>query len=477
MRSLLQIFLTVAASLVAGAAIQKAEAAAGQGIHEEDFNPLCAVSDELKKSEGYAKHLISELDAAASVGINQALRLKIYAETLSTATQRTKLRTLANAYIDYCIAEFTDTVNNCQTALGYTAATNYVAAGVDAVMDLLIGAEAGAAGANGACTRTGDATSSTAKTKSQLNAACTERYKADRPHNPAKKPTAANVRLAPRSGTALTSTNHQTCALTSTQSDCLFHSGHVNTRTIDFLDGLVGLKKDGLKTKAFDPSTAQEATHLALFTEKTALQTLNAIEGKAGAAAGNKSTEQLATLSTLASRAAASQEKKDSEGAELKTQEFGDAGSKINQALWHVVEKLEVAKEALPEASDRKLGSINSFQELTRVTGYYEALKDQQLEKLQKQLTELQETTKKKSKTREQICNEKKDADTCKADKNCKYDETKKEEPQCVLSDKGKQAAKEAESHAEKVGKTTIITGNNCFVIHKAPLLFAFLLL
>nr|APD74492.1 variant surface glycoprotein 1125.3128 [Trypanosoma brucei] len=344
-------------------------------------------------------------------------------------------------------------------------------------MDLLIGAEAGAAGGTGACTRTGAATSSTAKPKSQLNPACTARYTKDRPHNPSAKPEAANIKLSGAPGTALSASGHDTCALTSTQSDCLFHSTHVNAGRISFLDSLVGLKKNGLTTKAFDPSAATEQTHLALFTAKTALQTLNGLEDKAGAAAGNKSTEQLAALATLATHAAPSQGKKDSDGAELKTQEFGETGAKINQALWHVVENFEVAKEALSDSSDRKLGSINSFQELTRVMGYYEALKDQQLENLQKQLTELQETTKKKSKTQEQICNKIKDATECGKNENCTYDESKPKGKKCTLSEEGKKEAEKAAKQEGKDGKTTNITASNSFVIHRAPLLIAVLLI
>nr|APD73588.1 variant surface glycoprotein 1125.1371 [Trypanosoma brucei] len=380
MRSLVQIFLTVAAFLVAAAVIHKAEAAAGQGIHENNFNPLCAVLDEPKKSEGYTKHLILELDAAASVALKQALKLRIYAETIPAAAQRINMRNLSDAYQDYSIAEFSAGFRNCQTVVHYKAAANYMAGGVDTVIDLLFGAEAAQAG-SGTCTRTGSTASSTPKTKSQLKTACTARYNSDRQHDPAKKPAVTNLRLTAGCRTTLTTRNNETCALTCDNTDCLFHLSHVHTGAIEFLGGLIGFKKDGLATKAFDPATAEETIHLALFAEKTALQILNGLEGKAGAAAGNKSTEQIEALSTLANHAAASQGKNDKEGAELKTQEFGDTGDKINKALWNVVEKLEVAKEALPEAPDIKLGSINSFKELTRVMGYYEALKEQQFKK------------------------------------------------------------------------------------------------
>ncbi|SCU65968.1 Trypanosome variant surface glycoprotein (A-type)/Trypanosome variant surface glycoprotein C-terminal domain containing protein, putative [Trypanosoma equiperdum] len=58
------------------------------------------------------------------------------------------------------------------------------------------------------------------------------------------------------------------------------------------------------------------------------------------------------------------------------------------------------------------------------------------------------------TKSPKQICNEKKDAETCNADKNCRYDETKKEEPKCVLSEEGEKAVeKEAESKANNDGK------------------------
>nr|AGH61275.1 variant surface glycoprotein 822 [Trypanosoma brucei] len=79
--------------------------------------------------------------------------------------------------------------------------------------------------------------------------------------------------------------------------------------------------------------------------------------------------------------------------------------------------------------------------------------------------------------SKEEKCNEIKDAKTCNANKNCKYDDKKKDEPKCVLSEEGEKAAAE-KSNQETGGndvKTTNTTGRNSFVINKAPLLLAFL--
>nr|AGH60997.1 variant surface glycoprotein 428 [Trypanosoma brucei] len=58
-------------------------------------------------------------------------------------------------------------------------------------------------------------------------------------------------------------------------------------------------------------------------------------------------------------------------------------------------------------------------------------------------------------KKKEQMCHELKSPEQCATNDNCRYDKDKPEEPKCVLSDKGKQAAeKEAETQVGKDGKT-----------------------
>nr|APD72992.1 variant surface glycoprotein 1125.135 [Trypanosoma brucei] len=71
---------------------------------------------------------------------------------------------------------------------------------------------------------------------------------------------------------------------------------------------------------------------------------------------------------------------------------------------------------------------------------------------LQIKIAELQaKKCKSEVKSIEKICNSKEDAATCLQDKNCKYDDKKKEESKCVLSEEGEKAAEET---VGKDGKT-----------------------
>nr|APD72602.1 variant surface glycoprotein 1125.54 [Trypanosoma brucei] len=83
-------------------------------------------------------------------------------------------------------------------------------------------------------------------------------------------------------------------------------------------------------------------------------------------------------------------------------------------------------------------------------------------------------------KTKEEECNKAKD-DKAECDKlekqGCIFNNDGKKGEKCTLSDKAKDAAKEAEKQPGNDGKTnTNTTGSNSFVIDKTPLLFAFLL-
>ncbi|EAN78994.1 variant surface glycoprotein (VSG), putative [Trypanosoma brucei brucei TREU927] len=142
------------------------------------------------------------------------------------------------------------------------------------------------------------------------------------------------------------------------------------------------------------------------------------------------------------------------------------------------IEKFPIPAKTGKQAEPTTLGAIEDTETLLTILYHYQLQLSKRLTELQTRLDDTE--SKGKNKTPEQLCNEIKDAKTCNADKKCKYDETKKEEPKCTLSEEGKQKAaekanQETEGKDEKPG-TTNTTASNSFVINKAPLLLAFLL-
>nr|AGH61169.1 variant surface glycoprotein 611 [Trypanosoma brucei] len=157
---------------------------------------------------------------------------------------------------------------------------------------------------------------------------------------------------------------------------------------------------------------------------------------------------------------------------------FGDDAKKMT-TLWEELERKQVKGNQADPNKEEPLSGVSTLPELQEVLSYYEDFSRKHAEDLQIKIDQLEaKNSRAETKTTEQICNEKKDAETCRKDKNCQYDDKKKEEPKCVLSDKGKEAEAEKEASKE-TGKDekTNTTGSNSFVIHKAPLLLAFFIL
>nr|ARB50597.1 variant surface glycoprotein [Trypanosoma brucei] len=169
----------------------------------------------------------------------------------------------------------------------------------------------------------------------------------------------------------------------------------------------------------------------------------------------------------------------DKAATELKDK-LGQKNDAGETTVWAALKDLQVKGSEENSATDTKLVNLRDLGKLTKVLTYYYTQRRSELEKAKEALKQKEaQINTEKSKTATQICNEKTDADTCRKDKNCKYDDKKKEGPKCVLSEEGeKAAAKEAANQEGKDDKTnTSTTGSNSFVIKKTPLLLAVLFL
>nr|AGH60026.1 variant surface glycoprotein 1086 [Trypanosoma brucei] len=128
---------------------------------------------------------------------------------------------------------------------------------------------------------------------------------------------------------------------------------------------------------------------------------------------------------------------------------------------WNIAQQNSVSKESFGAqgGDDEKLTDIRDVDKLRQILAYYTAKRSEKvsskIKELEANLKKAQGTTKVITKTMEEICAALKEKVPCNDNPNCKYNDDKKEEPKCELSDKGKKEAaeKEAESKEGNGGK------------------------
>ncbi|SCU70147.1 Trypanosome variant surface glycoprotein (A-type), putative [Trypanosoma equiperdum] len=137
------------------------------------------------------------------------------------------------------------------------------------------------------------------------------------------------------------------------------------------------------------------------------------------------------------------------------TKYYKSAEQEFKSKFWGKLKEVKIPKE-LNNNKDETLEAVTDLSTLAAAFIFYT---NKSKTELQTKISELEaKNNKAELKSIEQICNGKTDADTCRQDKNCKYDETKKEEPKCVLSKDGeKEAAKKKQqrNQEEIMGKLT----------------------
>nr|APD75268.1 variant surface glycoprotein 1125.5121 [Trypanosoma brucei] len=259
-------------------------------------------------------------------------------------------------------------------------------------------------------------------------------------------------------------------------------------QSADFLGGLWSFKANtGTPQMSINKNTAIASAWRAQGSNEIA-QTYNAIrETNAAQSAadfssagdvvtklGNKEQLQPHLIKQLiVDNATVSTETAPAIAADVYKEVFGSDSDKLTK-LWNDIQKQTVKGSEDKGDIAKPLSGIDSEEKLLQVLSYYASTRMQQVQKLEKDLLQTKDNVKIVTKTPEQICADLKGPEKCGTNDNCKYDKEKSDEPKCVLSDKGKQAAEKANQETEGKTGTTNTTGSNCFVIHKAPLLFAF---
>nr|APD73932.1 variant surface glycoprotein 1125.2029 [Trypanosoma brucei] len=125
-----------------------------------------------------------------------------------------------------------------------------------------------------------------------------------------------------------------------------------------------------------------------------------------------------------------------------------------------------------------KLDQVSALPDLISILLHY---RQKNQEKLKDTIVQLEkQINKESSKTPDKICNDVGDKNEtgCKNTSGCHFVSTNPEGTKCTLnSEAAKKVAEETEKETAKDGKTTNNTWSNSFVINKAPLLLAFLIL
>nr|AGH60025.1 variant surface glycoprotein 1085 [Trypanosoma brucei] len=125
-----------------------------------------------------------------------------------------------------------------------------------------------------------------------------------------------------------------------------------------------------------------------------------------------------------------------------------------------------------------KLDQVSTLPDLISVLLHY---RQKNQEKLKDTIAQLEkQINKESSKNSEKICNDigDKNETGCKNTSGCHFVSTNPEGKKCTLNtEAAKKVAEETNQETAKDGKTTNTTGRNSFIIHKAPLVLAFLIL
>ncbi|SCU66208.1 variant surface glycoprotein (VSG), putative [Trypanosoma equiperdum] len=247
--------------------------------------------------------------------------------------------------------------------------------------------------------------------------------------------------------------------------------------------GTLGSYKTGLSAKTRDSTDLVKAA----FYDATAIKNIQLAQYITDEIQIAKAEARKATLKPIVAkllqqrRPTREQTQRDRDAEEMIDAVFGTDTEKIPK-LWEELQRKQVKGNQADPNKEEPLSGVSTLSELQEVLSYYEDFSRKHAEELQSKIDQLEsQNSQKDVKSLEQICNSKEDSKTCNDDKNCKYDDTKAAGKKCTLNEKGKEAEKAAEEANKeaggKDGKPTNTTGSSSFVINKAPLLLAFLIL
>nr|APD73103.1 variant surface glycoprotein 1125.273 [Trypanosoma brucei] len=152
----------------------------------------------------------------------------------------------------------------------------------------------------------------------------------------------------------------------------------------------------------------------------------------------------------------------------------GSKPSGLEQFLKDIKEKKPKGAQE-DSNTETALSTVNSIADLTKVLSYYTRQHTAAVSKLQKEVSD--NHVKCSANKPKEVCNAIEGEKECNATKNFHYEASKTEGPKCALKPEVKAQLEKNQETGGKDGKTTNTTGRNSFLINKATLLLALLLI
>nr|APD72832.1 variant surface glycoprotein 1125.2014 [Trypanosoma brucei] len=476
--------LTLACIMLVLDSVQRSEAAAGMGLFNTAWEPICSLSEELGKITGHALSHSEKILNAALENELAAKRAAIYFAKNPTAPNAAAARTLAA----YFSTRATRTISNLKdvAAASHIAAASpsaYLKGRIDDTMTFL---ERSTSSTNNGCLLPATTESSGAKRNAdKLNgkdcglkppkiAAAELNTKHLKPdgYEGLKHEAGTGNQITPANGA------HK-CKLLTADNTNGYTASEAATEQFDLMGGYLQIKAadqpPALRNKADlhqtnkDKAPAWHEAHAAYTNLKTYDAPTHGNET-------GKLTDR-PDLTTLVSYFLSESDRGSKDKIETAINEiFGDATAKgLDSALKEIDDESIPAGTACVKA-ETKLSKLKDSTCLAAILNHYEQELATRLKALQDQIAA--EALKKKTQT-EKECNEAKDNKTeCGKKAGCTYNESKSAGEKCTLDEEAKQKAAEkaTQETGGKDGKPTNTTASNSFVINTVPLLLAVLL-
>nr|AGH61073.1 variant surface glycoprotein 514 [Trypanosoma brucei] len=469
---------------------QQAESAAGNAINHGAWSPLCGVADKLAASATTAETNLQKSLTAQNSAVADRLKVMIYARRASGTDKKAAKIAAAGLAKNGKITN-TEIINGVKKTIDATAKASYLQGRIAEF--LTIAASAYGSTATHGCLENGSNNNAVQGTTGLGKCGLKARDEhAGNTGTNALNPTTMYNNLVAGGGTKQTGSTTSKCSLTNHNDESIIQDQSLQA-PLKFAAGyLTTDHSSGDITAETKPALQDGITYTAPEAYKQAGEALIALMTDKVAKGAEHNRAKVATIKTvlgakklahtlLLNKTSAYNDAADGEAAETAISiTLKDAENEAEMVIWGKIKNTEIENKVYKDDSEGQtsLEEINDIGDLLTILEYYETqatnTAERKIKQLEADLKKEQETTKVDAKTMTKICADLKDADTCRNNANCKYEKDKKEEPKCVLSDKGKEA--EVEKEAGKDDKTNT-TGSNSLVIKKAPLLLAFLIL
>nr|ARB51424.1 variant surface glycoprotein [Trypanosoma brucei] len=437
---------------------------AAEPIAKAAWEPVCNLEIQLRRTANKAARISATIASALSAVAKTRAKVQIAQATTADTNKTIALEALSIALSQKEQALQGDAAATNDLAIRATAVTSTLRGRItEAISILLLGDTASSGPGYCLATAGGAATAKAAIAQLGCDSSITQLEPADA--SPDQDHMTADGFAKVKTATSVyadTNDDASKCTLLNIGSTANTHSFSTGTLAAGLISitasttGTLGNYNTGISTTDRDSSDLVKAA----FFDATAIKNIQLAqyitdEMQIASSAASKPTLK-PILAKLLQRGQPTleQQRRDRIADEIIDTVFGNDGKKMNN-LWEELQRRQVKGNQVDPNKEGALSGVTTLSELQEVLSYYEDFSRKHAEELQIKIDQLEsQNSKKDVKSLEQICNEKEDAETCRQDKNCKFNENKKEGSKCVLNEEGKQAEKANQETGGKDEKT-----------------------